>query len=410
MAKIFDREARAPWAAAALDTLLSHRSRTIPASSWTAPDQPDAISLVAGIPDPDTLPMDELLAATRAVLAREGKQALEYGGSYGYAGLRELIAQRVDLQPGLGFAADNVMLTGGGAQALQIILDTFIDPGDTVIIETPVWGGMIRHLRAYQAQIEEVPLDEHGIRVDLLAELLDRLVAEGRRPKLIYTIPTFQNPMGITSTLERRVQLLEIAARHRVLILEDDAYGALRFAGDPIPSLLTLSGGDGVIRCGTFSKTIATGLRVGWIQAAQEVVDACARMRFDNGTSPFTSRIIAAYIEAGHYEPHVARMCAVYRSKCEAMLSALAERCARFASWTHPEGGFFVWLTLPEGVDARRLAAAAGAEGVQVVPGPSFYARGGGERHLRLAYSYVSEAALVEGVSRLARVIERHLP
>ncbi len=405
-----DREAGAPWAAAALDTLLSRRTRAIPASSLTAADQPNAISLIAGIPDPDTLPVDELLEATRLVLARESTQALEYGGSYGYAGLRELIAQRVDHQPGLGFAADNVMLTGGGAQALQIILDAFVDPGDTVVIETPAWGGMIRHLRAYQAQIEEVPLDEHGIRVDLLEELLARLAAEGRRPKLIYTIPTFQNPMGITSTLERRLQLLEVAARHRVLVLEDDAYGALRFAGAPVPSLLTLSGGDGVIRCGTFSKTIATGLRVGWIQASREIVDACARMRLDNGTSPFTSRIIAAYIEAGHHEPHVARMCTVYRTKCDAILNALAERCAPFATWTRPDGGFFVWLTLPDGVDARRVAVTASEEGVQVVPGPSFYARGGGERHLRLAYSYVSEAALVEGVRRLARAIERHLP
>jgi 2-aminoadipate transaminase len=403
-------EAGAPWAVAALETLLSGRTRAIPASSWTAPDRPDVISLTAGIPDPETLPMDELLEATRVVLAREGKQALEYGGSYGYAGLRELIAQRVDLQPGLGFTADNVMLTGGGAQALQIILDAFVDPGDTVVIETPAWGGMIRHLRAYQAQIEEVPLDEHGLRTDLLEELLERLEAEGRRPKLIYTIPTFQNPMGITSTLERRVQLLEVAARHRVLVLEDDAYGALRFAGEPVPPLLTLAGGDGVIRCGTFSKTIATGLRVGWIQAAKEIVDACARMRFDNGTSPFTSRIIAAYIEAGHHEPHVARMSAVYRSKCDAMLSALEETCARFATWTKPDGGFFVWLTLPDGVDARQLMPAASDEGVQFVPGPSFYARGGGERHLRLAYSYVSEAALAEGVRRLARVIERNLP
>lgn len=410
MTIISDREAGAPWAAAALATLLSHRAHAIPASSWTAPDRSDVISLVAGIPDPDTLPVDALLEATRVVLAREGTQALEYGGSYGYAGLRELIAQRIDHQPGLGFTADNVMLTGGGAQALQIVLDAFVDPGDTVVIETPVWGGMIRHLRAYQARIEEVPLDDHGIRVDVLEDLLARLAAEGRRPKLIYTIPTFQNPTGITSTLERRIWLLEVAARHRVLVLEDDPYGALRFAGDAVPSLLTLSGGDGVIRCGTFSKTIATGLRVGWIQAAGELVDACARMRFDNGTSPFTSRIIAAYIEAGHHEPHVARMCAVYRAKCDAMLSALAERCTRFATWTRPEGGFFVWLTLPDGVDARRLAAAADAEGVQVVPGPSFYAHGGGNRHLRLAYSYVSEAALDEGVRRLARVIERNLP
>jgi 2-aminoadipate transaminase len=400
----------APWAADALNGFLNARTRGMPAGSWASGEDPDAIPFTGGIPDPETLPFDELLEATRTVLAREGKWALEYGGNYGYEGLRELIAGRVDMQPGLDYSAANVTLTSGSAQALHNVFDTFLDPGDTVVVEAPAWGGVLRHLRAFQARIEPVSLDEHGICTDELDETLSRLEAEGRRAKLIYTIPTFQNPMGVTTSLERRQRLVEVAARHRVLILEDDAYGELRFAGERIPSILSIARGEGVIRCGTFSKIIATGLRVGWIIGAKEYVAAAAKMRFDNGTSPFASRIIAAYIEAGHSEPHIEKMCAVYRSKCDAMLTALDETCSRFATWTRPEGGFFVWMTLPEGADPARLARAAAEERVQYIPGASFFSNGLGSRNIRLAYSYLDEDLIAQGVGRLARAIERAVP
>lgn len=401
----------APWAVAAIDRFLNSRYKGMPVARWASLPGPGAIALTAGIPDPETLPREELLEAVGRVLRSEdARWALEYGDNYGYMGLRELVASRVDVQPGLGYTAANVHLTGGAAQALQVIFDTFIDPGDTVVVEAPAWGGIIRWFRGFQARMEPVSLDEHGIVIEELEELLDRLDAEGRRPKLIYTIPTFQNPMGITATLERRKRLIEVAARHRVLILEDDPYGELRFAGERVPSLLTLSGGDGVIRTGSFSKVIATGLRVGWIIGPKEYIDATARMRFDNGTSPFMSYVIAAYIEAGHHEPHVAKMCAVYRSKCDAMLSALEERCSRYATWTRPDGGFFIWLKLPEGTDQNTLLAAANAEGVQFVPGTSFYPNGDGAQYIRLAYSYEPEPAIAEGIRRLARAIERAAP
>lgn len=400
--------ASAPWAAAALASFLNARSKGMPSASWASPARPDSIPLTGGVPDPDTLPYHELLEATRRVLLSEdGKWALEYGGNYGFEGLRELIVSRVDPQPGLGYTAENVILTGGAAQALQLLFDTFIDPGDTVVVEAPAWGGIIRWLRGFQARMEPVSLDEHGIVIDELDDLLARLAREGRKPKMIYTIPTFQNPMGTTATLERRKQLIDVAARHQVLILEDDPYGELRFAGERVPSLLSLSGGDGVVRCGTFSKVIATGLRVGWIAGDKAYIDALAKMRFDNGTSPFTSRVIAAYIEAGFHEPHVAKMCEVYRAKCDAMLSALEESCSKLATWTRPEGGFFIWLTLPEGTDPKRLAQAANEEGVQYIPGASFYPNPGGERHARLAYSYLPEAQIAEAIRRLARAIDK---
>lgn len=401
----------APWSLEVLDSLLNARSKGMPSASWASPARPDTIPLTGGVPDPDTLPYQELLEATRRVLLSEdGKWALEYGGNHGFDGLRELVVSRVDAQPGLGYTADNVILTGGAAQALQLLFDTFIDPGDTVVVEAPAWGGIIRWLKGFQARMEAVPLDEHGIVIDELDDLLTRLAAEGRKPKMIYTIPTFQNPMGTTATIERRKQLIDVAARHRVLILEDDPYGELRFGGERVPSLLSLSGGDGVVRCGTFSKVIATGLRVGWISGDTAYIDALAKMRFDNGTSPFTSRVIAEYVNAGFHEPHVAKMCEVYHAKCDAMLSALEETCSKQATWTRPDGGFFVWLTLPEGTDPKRLAQAANEEGVQYIPGQSFYPSAGGEQHVRLAYSYLPEAQIAEAIRRLARAIDKAQP
>lgn len=396
-----------PWAAAALSEFLNNKASGMPASSWTNPANPNAIPLTGGIPDPDSLPFEELLQATKTVLSREGKQALEYGGAYGFPSLRELVASRVDPQPGLDYTAANVSLVSGSAHGLHNVFDTFVNPGDTIIVEAPAWGGVLRHLRAYQARMEEVSLDDDGIRVDELDDTLGRLAREGRQAKMIYTIPTFQNPMGVTTSLERRKGLIEVARRHRVLILEDDAYGELRFAGDKIPSILSLAGGEGVIRCGTFSKIIATGLRVGWIIGMKEYVDATAGMRFDNGTSPFTSRIIAAYVEAGHHEPHVEKVRGIYKSKCDAMLSALDERCSSLATWTRPEGGFFIWMTLPEGTDPKRLQQAASEEGVQYVGGASFYPNGGGENNVRLCFSYLDEEKLAEAIGRLGRAIER---
>jgi 2-aminoadipate transaminase len=400
--------AGAPWSIEAIDSFLNSRYKGMPVSRWAPLPGPEAIALTAGIPDPETLPREQLLEAVGRVLRSENaKWALEYGDNYGYEGLRELVASRVDVQPGLGYTAANVHLTGGAAQALQIVFDTFIDPGDTVVVEAPAWGGIIRWFRGFQARMEPVTLDEHGIVIAELEDLLARLTAEGRKPKMIYTIPTFQNPMGITATLERRKQLIEVAARHRVLILEDDPYGELRFGGQPVPSILSLSGGDGVIRTGSFSKTIATGLRLGWITGPKEYVDATAKMRFDNGTSPFMSYVVTAYVEAGYFEPHVARMREVYRSKCDVMLSALEESCSRFSTWTRPDGGFFIWLTLPAGTDQNALMQAADGEGIQYVPGMSFYPNGGGEQYVRLAYSYEPEPALAEAIRRLARAIEK---
>jgi 2-aminoadipate transaminase len=395
----------APWAADALESLLSVNARRMAGSHWVAEADNNPIEFTGGIPDPETLPVDALIEAARLVLRREPKEALEYGGAQGYLHLRELIAERV--VPHDGITPENLAITGGGYPALHAICDTFLDPGDVVLVDAPAWGGFLRVARAVGAEIVGVPLEEDGPVIEAADEALTRAKAEGKRPKLIYTIPTFQNPMGVTYTAERRQALIDLAARHRVPILEDDPYGDLRFAGSRVPSIYSLAGGEGVLKVGTFSKIIATGLRVGWIQGSKEYVDATLRMRFDNGTSPFVCRTIAAYIEGGTLEPHIQKMCGVYRAKCDAMLSALAESCSSLASWTQPDGGFFIWLTFSDEIQLAELMRFCGEEGVDVVPGTSFFVDGGGAQNIRLAFSNVSEDEITEGIRRLARALDR---
>ena len=397
----------APWAVDALDSLLTANARRMAGSHWVAEPVNNPIELSGGIPDPPSLPKEALLEATRVVLNREPVGALEYGGEQGFAGLRELVASRVAAEPGLRLTAENIALTTGGYPALQLIRDAFIEPGDVVLADAPAWGGFLRLVKAMNADVAGIPLDEHGPQIDKAEETIARLRAAGRRVTMIYTIPTFQNPMGITFSIERRHALVEFAARHRLLILEDDPYGDLRFTGSRMPSLYALSGGEGVLKTGSFSKIIASGLRVGWIQAYPEYISGILRMRFDNGTSPFVCRIITAYIEGGTLEPHIARISEIYRAKCDAMLSALDESCAKLATWTHPEGGFFIWLTFRDDIELDDVMRNCAEEGVAVVPGTSFFSDGSGRHNLRLAFSYVAESDIAEGVRRLARALDR---
>ena len=397
------------WDAETIQRLLSGPARV--AQGWVPgpPANKPVISLAAGVPDAPTFPVAEVGAAVRTVLAREASSALEYllGTPGGIRELRELVIERMEPEPGVALSAANVSITSGSAQAFANICQTLLDPGDTVVIEAPTYAGAIRAAQGSAARFAGVPMDEQGMRTDLLAETLERLERAGERPKFIYTIPTFHNPSGTTMTVERRRQLIEIAARQRVLIVEDDAYGELRYRGEPLPSVFSLANGEGVLRCGTVSKTIAPGLRVGWIKGPQPIIDALVRMRFDNGTSPFAQLIVRAYVEAGAYEPHVAVVRDVYKRKFEAMDAALGEHLSQVARWTDPDGGFFIWVTLPEGVDCMTLQPLAWDEGVSFYPGPAFFMNEGGEGHLRLAFSAVRQELIGEGVARLGRALAR---
>jgi 2-aminoadipate transaminase len=262
-------------------------------------------------------------------------------------------------------------------------------------------------VKACLPDIAGVPVDDDGLCVEDLERVIAETIAAGKRPKLLYTIANFQNPAASTLSLDRRRQVIDLCRRHDVLIVQDDAYGAINFEADPLPSLFTLAGGTGALLLGTFSKTLATGLRVGWIMGEQPVIDAVTRMRFDMGVSPWTSRVLGEFCESGLYDAHVPKMVEVYRHKRDAMLAALDERCARFGTWGIPKGGFFVWMQLNDDIDYSRLRVTSNEEGVAYVGGAAFFADGGGKQFVRLCYSNVAERDIPEAVIRFGRALER---
>jgi 2-aminoadipate transaminase len=359
------------------------------------------------VPDPASLPFDDLAEAARVVLEREGRPALEYGGPQGFLGLREWLAERVGRADGVSLGPENITITNGSAGALANACETFLDPGDIVLAEAPSYPGAMRAIRAQGARVETVAVDAEGLRPEALAETVETLSGRGDGPKLLYTIPNFHNPTGATLGLERRRAVLEIARRHDIIIVEDDAYGEIRFEGERVPSFFALSGGDGVLRVGTFSKTLATGLRVGYVAAAREAIDFLLRMRFDMGTSPWIQRLVAEYVSRGNLDRHVSQVVEIYRRKRDAMVAALEAHCASYVRWRIPAGGFFLWLETDRRVQPEALREAAEQEGVAYVAGVAFFLDGSGSQFIRLAYSYVAEEEIEEAVRRLARALER---
>ncbi len=380
-------------------------------SPWNQTELPapsvEPILLTGGIPDPDSLPIDDLIACNEAVLRREGTFALQYGGPQGYPGLRDWLAKDINRREGIDLGEQHFVLTCGSAGALENTCETFLDPGDVVILEQPCFPGSTRIARSCLPQIEGVPIDADGIDVAALDALTSRLAADGKKVKLLYTIPNFQNPAAGTMTLDRRRAVVEICRKHDILIVQDDAYGAISFDTEPLPSLFTIAGGTGAVVLGTFSKTLATGLRVGWIMGEQAVVDAITRMRFDMGVSPWTSRVIAEFCESGRYDAHVPAMIEIYGRKRDAMLAAMDERCSKFARWSAPRGGFFLWLELADGIDTAKLRLTANDEAVGYVGGEAFFADGSGANYVRLCYSNVAERDIPEAIMRFGRALER---
>jgi len=402
------------WEAEQLEAKLSRRVHAVAGAYWGAgvrqePPPVPPIMLAGGVPDPAFLPIDDLVAVSERVLRREGPEALRYGGPQGFLGLREWLAADAHRREGLSLGPEHFTITNGAAGALANLCDTFLDPGDVAIVEAPTYPGAMRSMRSCHAEVLGVPIggDADGLAPQALEKCLEQLRREGRRPKLLYTMANFQNPAGVTMSLERRREVVELCRRHDVLIVEDDAYGDIRFEGEALPSFFALAGGQGAVRIGTFSKTLATGLRLGWVMAGQPIVDALLRMRFDLGTSPWPQRVVTEYASSGLLAEHVKEVVPIYRRKRDAMLAALDERCSRFARWDVPRGGFFLWLELSEGVDPATLTEAAAQEGVTFVGGRTFFPDGSGARYIRLAYSFVAEAEMAEAVLRLGRAMER---
>jgi 2-aminoadipate transaminase len=405
---------------------LSTRARRVGAayagpgagSDIPAGDRPP-VAFTAGLPDPVIHPIPEILEATAAVLASDADGALQYGGAQGFAGLREWLAAHWSRVDGLPLTADHFTLTNGAAGALANVCDTYLDDGDVVIVEEFSFPGSVRAIRAATPHVQTVPVDGDGLDLDALAALLQRLERAGTPVRMLYTIPTFQNPTGSTLSLERRRALIELCARHRTLIVEDAAYAELPFHDGLPPSLYSLSDGANVIRIGTASKIIAPGLRVGWCQAVPEVIGALVATRPDMGTSPLTHRMVAELATSGFLDRHIVTAREHYAHKSRIMLEALIQHCGEAATWKAPDGGFFVWATLSDAIDPSRLAALTAQEGVSYVGGQVFLSDAepestawrhwapGESRYLRLAFSYVAENSIAEGISRLGRALDR---
>ncbi|MBF6600307.1 MAG: PLP-dependent aminotransferase family protein [Dehalococcoidia bacterium] len=393
------------------EAAISTRGAAMAWSPWAGRDLPPPpvppIQLTGGIPDPGSLPTDELIACNERVLRREGTFALMYGGPQGYSGLREWLAKDINRREALDTGPKNFVLTCGSAGGLENICEAFLDPGDVALIERPSFPGSVRTIMSCLPELVGVPVDDDGIDVDALERAIERVRAEGKRAKLLYTISNFHNPAAATLSLERRKRIVEVCRAHDILIIQDDAYGRIGFDETAPPSLYALAGGSGALLLGTFSKTLATGLRIGWVMGEEPVVSAITRMRFDMGVSPWTSRVIAEFCESGGFDAHVERVIEIYRRKRDAMLAALDERCPKFVRWSVPKGGFFLWLELSEGIDPQRLAETANEEAVQFVGGKPFFDDGSGGHFARLCYSNVAEADIPEAVMRFGRALER---
>jgi 2-aminoadipate transaminase len=306
---------------------------------------------------------------------------------------------------------EDLLVTTGGQQVIDLVCKTLLDPGDVVIAEAPTYPGAAPVFVSYEADVVQIEMDEDGMRLDVLEAELARLDAEGRTPKFIYTVPSFQNPAGVTLSLERRRRLVEIARRRELLVLEDNPYGMLRYEGEPLPTLYSLDGGEFVIYLGTFSKILSPGLRVGWTAAPLPVLDKLnlAKGAADLCSSPLSQLFVQRYFAERDWLSYVRTLTGVYRRRRDIMLEALAEHFPREATWTRPQGGLFIWARLPAFIDTTDLLARALREHVAFVPGRAAYLDGRGGTEMRLNFSGVGEDAIREGVRRIGEVVREQV-
>jgi 2-aminoadipate transaminase len=332
------------------------------------------------------------------VLDHDADLALNYGPAY--AGLREQLVTRLRTQ-GVEAEDNNLLVSYGSGQILALLPQVFIDPGDVVLIEGPSFMGAVRQFSTAGARLVTVPTDVQGMDVDALEQSLRDLRAQGIRPKFIYSIPTFHNPTGATMPLARRQKLVALGAEYGVVIVEDDAYGDLRFEGQALPNLAALDQEGWVIRVGTFSKILAPGVRMGWAYARPEIIERLAMFKAEGSSGPFLTRVIARYCAEGRLEAHIEELITLYRHKRDVMLDAITHEFPAEVITHKPEGGFFVWCKLPPGMQATKLLSLAEAHGATFLAGTRCFANGEGDDAIRLAFSFLPAEQIEEGVARI---------
>jgi DNA-binding transcriptional MocR family regulator len=369
--------------------------------------RPEVVSLAGGMPYTTALPLDAVGKLLSDLLATRGAAALQYGSGQGDPALREHICEVMALEGVIG-SPDDVVVTVGSQQALDLVTRIFCDPGDVVLAEAPSYVGALGTFAAYQAEVVHVPMDEHGLVPDALREAVARV---GARAKFLYTIPNFHNPAGTSLSDARRTEVLEICRRAGLLVLEDNPYGLLGFEGPPTPAIRARGGEDDVIYLGSFSKTFAPGLRVGWVLAPHAVREKLVLASEASVLCPpaLNQMAVVEYLTTQDWQGQIEVFKDLYRERRDAMLDALTTLMPAGTTWTHPTGGFYVWTTLPEGLDAKVMQPRAITARVAYVPGVGFYADGQGGRELRLSYCFPEPDRIREGVRRLAGVVEAEL-
>ncbi len=367
---------------------------------------PNMISFVYGDPDVDSLPLNEMAAAAESLAEHKRADALGYADPIRGDELNEALSAKLARDQGIQAKPNEILVTSGGSGGLSLLSDMLLDPGDVIMIDAPAWMGATGMFRLSGATMVGVPVDDDGIDPAKVAETFDRLVSEGRRPKFLYTIPTFQNPAGVELSLERRKELAKVADERDLLVVEDDAYNDLRFSGEKKPTIYSLVKPGNAFFFGTLSKTIAAGLRLGYMVGPADIVATMARGRVDSLRNSYSAALADWFLRTGKLEEHIQELRDIYREKCTHMLAALEREMPRDVTWTRPHGGFFLWVTLPEGIEAADILPDCRAAGVDYIPGPAFYGDGGGERSLRLSYSAVGIPQIDEGIARLAGVVK----
>ena len=372
--------------------------------------QPDIISFAGGLPGPETFPVKDLEEISCQVLREKGALALQYGPTEGELPFRQEIAKWLNREKA-GIKPENILVTAGSQQGLDIISKIFLDPNDIILLELPSYIGGLQAFTAYRARMIGVPQDYEGMRMDLLEKELERLAKKGKKPKFIYVVPDFQNPSGVTMPLERRKRLLELACQYEVPIIEDSPYRDLRYKGEAVPAIYSFDKENYVIALSTFSKLLSPGLRLAWIMAPTEWMDrmVVAKQSMDLCSPTYTQLIAAEYLRRGLLPRQIENIRKIYGRKLEAMLKALEKYMPKEVEWSKPEGGLFLWVKLPKKMSANDLFPKAIEKKVAYVVGSAFHCNGKGQNTMRLNFSFSTEQQIDEGIHRLAEVIKENM-
>src|SRR3954454_13646658 len=395
--------------------LFARRTRGVNSSAMrdlmAVTAQPSVISLAGGLPDTTTFPAEDFAALMSRVAVDSSAAALQYGPTEGMDDVRRAIVTVMESE-GMRVEEDDLLVTTGGQQVIDLMCRTFLDPGDVVIAEGPTYPGAVPCFTAFQADVVQIEMDADGMRIDVLEDTLERLRVDGRRPKFIYTVPSFQNPAGVTMSLERRRELVRIAHEQELVVLEDNPYGLLRYEGDPLPTLLSLDGGRFVIYLGTFSKILSPGIRLGWAVAPRPVHEKMnlGKQGADLCSSSLSQLFVTTYFAERRWEDYLVELRELYRGRRDTMLAALEEHFPHEATWTRPRGGLFIWATLPSYIDTTDLLARALEErNVAFVPGRAAYVDGRGGSEMRLNFSGVTDDDIREGIRRIGQVVREQV-